>query len=143
MEDLSMQPPRTILLLTSLGLLTLLAVLGCAASSPYQEPKLFHQFEMGQPLDNNKTSQIIEGKTTEQEAIILLGRPQTVQQRPDGSRILIYSHHINQMSGPSASNLQGGISHEMVFLGVRDGIVKKKWQNSTYQPASSFTGVTK
>jgi hypothetical protein len=32
-----------------------------------------HQFEMGQPVDPTKVNQIIEGKTTEQEAIALLG----------------------------------------------------------------------
>ena len=124
-----------------LSLIMAFCLVACAAPT-VKSPTLVHQFETGHPIDAAKVNQIIEGKTTEQEANSLLGTPQTVQQRPDGTRILIFTHYQSQMGGPSAANLQGGISHEMLFLGVRNGIVMKKAQKSSYQPTSSFTGWT-
>lgn len=114
--------------------ITLSSLLSCA-------PTLVHQYETGKPIDAVKVDQIIENKTTEAEAVALLGTPQTVQHRPDGSKVLMYQHYLLHMSGPSAVNLQGGTSHDMLFLGIRDGIVKKKWQSSSSTPASSTTGL--
>lgn len=129
--------PRQFLSLFSL--VALLAAQGCA-SPAVKPPVAVHQFEMGQPLDPSKVDQIIEGKTTEREAISLLGSPQTIQERPDGARILIYHHYQTQMSGPGFASTQGSISNEMLILGIRNGVVKKKFKSSSTQPTKSFTG---
>ena len=129
--------------LSLFSLVVLLAAQGCV-SPAVKSPTAVHQFEMGQPLDLSKVNQIIEGKTTEREAISLFGTPQTIQDRPDGARILIYHHYQNQtqMSGPGFANTQGSISNEMLVLGIRNGIVKKKLNSSSTQPTKSFTGFT-
>jgi hypothetical protein len=125
--------------LSLFSLVVLLATQGCA-SPAVKSPTAVHQFEMGQPFDPSKVNQIIEGKTTEREAISLLGTPQTIQNRPDGARILIYHHYQTQMSGPGFANTQGSISNEMLVLGIRNGVVKKKLTSSSTQPTKSFTG---
>ncbi|MDP2044959.1 MAG: hypothetical protein Q8L00_01980 [Deltaproteobacteria bacterium] len=127
--------------LSLFSLVVLLAAQGCV-SPAVKSPTAVHQFEMGQPLDPSKVNQIIEGKTTEREAIFLLGTPQTIQDRPDGARILIYHHYQTQMSGPGFANIQGSISNEMLVLGIRNGVVKKKLTRSSTQPTKSFTGFT-
>lgn len=115
------------------SLTAFLATQGCIA----------HQHEMGQLLDPNKVAQITEGKTTEAEVVALLGPPQRVQGRPDGSKIIIYSHHLTQIYGsPNLNDAKGGVSHEMLFLGIRDGIVKKKWESTSNQPLKMTTGKT-
>lgn len=102
-----------------------------------------HQTEMGQRLDPAKLSQIMEGQTTEAEAIALLGSPQHSFTRPDGSKILMYSHHLTQIYGrPGLNDAKGGTSRETLFLGIRDGIVKKKWQSSSNMPMRMTTGQT-
>jgi hypothetical protein len=112
------------------------------ASTPRSTPSAIHQFEMGQPIDSTKVNQIIEGRTTEHEAIALLGTPQTIQERPDGSKILVFSHYQTRMAGPSFSSTQGAVSNEMLFLGIRNGLVMQKWQRASQQPMKSFTGWT-
>ncbi len=115
--------------------ITLLMISGCVA----------HQTEMGRAIDPGQVAQIVEGKTTETEAITLLGPPQNIIERPDGSKILMYSHHLTQLYGHPIAGLartKGGISHETLMLGIRDGLVKKKWQSSSSMPMSSTTGQT-
>jgi hypothetical protein len=111
----------------------LLTALGCAA----------HQTEMGKRLDPGQVGQIIEGKTTETEAIALLGPPQHVTERPDGAKILMYSHYLTQFSRhPVLPASKGGISSETLFLGVRNGLVMKKWQSSSNTPLTSSNSLT-
>jgi len=120
-------------LISLIALVGLLAAQGCIS----------HQTEMGQRLDPAKINQITEGKTTEAEVVALLGQPQRVQGRPDGSKIMIYSHHLTQIYGhPNLNDAKGGVSHEMLFLGIRDGIVKKKWESASNQPLKMNTGKT-
>jgi len=133
-------PPGRFPMHVLLFLLGLSLCLTACASPPVATTSAMHQFEMGRPLNPAKVNQVIEGKTTEQEAIELLGSPQTIQQRPDGSKIFIFTHHQTRMSGPSFGDTQGGVSQEMLFLGIRNGIVMKKLQRSTQQPMRSFTG---
>ena len=128
---------KLIILILSLSF----GLIACA-SPPMATPSAVHQVEMGHHIDPAKVNQIIEGKTTQQEAIALLGPPRTIQDRPDGSKILIFSHYQTQMSGPSFSDTQGAISHDMLFLGIRNGLVMKKWQRTSQQPMKSFTGWT-
>ena len=114
-------------------LMVLLSVQGCIA----------HQHEMGRPLGLGQVDQIVEGKTTEAEAVALLGQPQRVMERPDGSKIIVYSHHLTQIYGqPGLSNTKGGVSSETLMLGIRNGIVMKKWQSSTNLPTTMRTGQT-
>ena len=104
-----------------------------------------HQTEMGRPLDPAQVAQIIEGKTTEAEAVALLGPPQQTMERSDGSKILMYSHSLTQFYGnpiTGLANTKGGISSETIFLGIRDGLVKKKWGSSSNTPLSMTTGKT-
>jgi hypothetical protein len=128
---------KSIMLILSLSF----GLIACAPT-PRSTPSAVHQFEMGQPIDPAKVNQITEGKTTEQEAINLLGAPQTIQERPDGSKILVFSHYQTRMAGPSFSSTQGAVSNEMLFLGIRNGLVMKKWQRTSQQPMKSFTGWT-
>lgn len=128
-----MEKNRYLLLLLIL-FSSLLILFSCA-------PTLVTNYESGRPIDPSKINQIIDNKTTESDVIALLGPPQNTQERPDGAKILIYSHYHSQMSGPSVGDLKGGISHEMLFIGVRNGIVKKKWQNSSSTPTSSSTSL--
>ena len=95
-------------------ILSLSFALFACASTPGSTPSAVQQFEMGQPIDPAKVNQITEGKTTEQEAITLLGAPQTIQERPDGSKILVFRHYHTSMSGPSFSSTQGAIFNEML-----------------------------
>ena len=102
-----------------------------------------YKHEMGQKIDPLKVDQVIEGKTTEAEAVALLGAPQMVKERPDGSKILIYMHHQTAIYGrPDMSNTKGGTSSNHLYLGIRGGIVRKKWQSMTDLPTRSVRGKT-
>ena len=102
-----------------------------------------HQYEMGQRLDPGKVEQILEGKTTEVEVFSLLGQPQRIKESPDGSKILIYSHYHTQIYGrPNLNDAKGGTTSEMIVLGIRNGLVIKKWQSSSNLPMKMSTGKT-
>jgi len=79
-------------------------LIACSSTTP----SAVHKFEMGQPIDFTKVNQIIEGRTTEHEAIALLGTPQTIQERPDGSMILVFSHYQTRVAGPSLQQYPRG-----------------------------------
>jgi hypothetical protein len=114
-------------------LLAALLMVGCAT----------YKHEMGQKIDPLKVDQVIEGKTTEPEAVALLGAPQMVQERPDGSKILIYMHHQTAIYGrPYMTDAKGGTSSNHLYLGIRGGIVRKKWQSMTDLPTRSVMGET-
>jgi hypothetical protein len=102
-----------------------------------------YKHEMGQKIDQLKVDQVIEGKTTEAEAVALLGAPQMVKERPDGSKILAYMHHQTAIYGrPSMTDAKGGTSSNHLYLGIRGGIVRKKWQSMTDLPTRSVMGKT-
>jgi hypothetical protein len=102
-----------------------------------------HKHEMGQKIDPIKADQIVAGKTTEAEAVALLGAPQMVQERPDGSKILVYMHSQTELYGrPYLTDAKGGTSSEKLFLGIRNGVVRKKWQSNTNLPTRSVSGQT-
>jgi hypothetical protein len=102
-----------------------------------------YQHETGTKIDSDKVGQVIEGKTTEAEAVALLGTPQMVQERPDGSKVLVYMHYQTKIFGrPSISDTKGSTSSSTLFLGIRDGVVKKKWQQASNIPTRSVSGQT-
>jgi hypothetical protein len=114
-------------------MLAALLMAGCAT----------YKHEMGQKIEPLKVDQVIEGKTTEAEAVALLGAPQMVKERPDGSKILIYMHHQTEIYGrPYMRNTKGGTSSNHLYLGIRGGIVRKKWQSMTDLPTKSVMGET-
>ena len=114
-------------------MLAALLMAGCAT----------YKHEMGQKIDPLKVDQVIEGKTTEAEAVALLGAPQMVKERPDGSKILIYMHHQTAIYGrPYMTDAKGGTSSNHLYLGIRGGIVRKKWQSMTDLPTRSVMGKT-
>jgi hypothetical protein len=116
-----------------LVLLIIPLIIGCIA----------HQTEMGRRIDPGQVGQIVEGKTTEGEVVALLGPPEQVMDLSDGKKILMYSHHLTQLYGrPGLARTKGGVSHEMLMIGLRDGIVKKKWQSASNTPMTSTTGQT-
>jgi amino acid transporter len=115
---------------------TLSLTSGCIAYQTYQT-------EMGRPLDPAQVAQIIEGKTTEAEAVALLGPPQQIMERPDGSKTLMYSYSLTQLYGITGSvNTVGNISSKILFLNIRDGLVKKKWGSSSNTPLGMTTNQT-
>jgi hypothetical protein len=120
----------------------LLFIQACASPEPRLPATIFNS-ESGQKIDPIKVGQIVDRKTTEKEVVALLGTPQTVQNRPDGSKVLIYSYHQTKIYGqPSLADTKGGSIHEMLLLGIRNGVVMKKWQSNFYTPTKSVMGQT-
>jgi hypothetical protein len=102
-----------------------------------------YKHEMGQKIDPIKAEQIVEGKTTEAEAVALLGVPQMVQERPDGSKVLVYMHTQTEVYGrPYMTDAKGGTASNHLYLGIRNGVVRKKWQSITNLPTRSVSGQT-
>jgi hypothetical protein len=102
-----------------------------------------HQHEMGRKIDPDKAVQIIEGKTTESEAISLLGEPQSVQTLSDGRKIVGYKYFKTQIYGrPCFSDAKGETSHQFLMLAIKNGVVVKKMESSSTLPTQMLTGQT-
>jgi hypothetical protein len=57
----------------------------------------------------------------------------------------MYSHYNTQFYGhpiTGLANTKGGHSHEILILGVRDGLVKKKMLSTSNMPLNIKTGQT-
>jgi hypothetical protein len=106
-------------------------------------PSTTYHHETGARIDPDKVSRLIEGKTTEAEAVALFGPPQNIIERPDGSKILVYMHMLTQTYGrPSLADTKGSYSHNTLYLGIRNGVVMKKWQQASNMPTRSVFGQT-
>lgn len=107
-------------------------------------PSCIHQqMEIGKKIDSGKMDQIIEGKTTESEALTILGEPQRVTEAPNGIKILGYQYYQSQMySGFIPGQTKGDITSQMLMLWVKNGVVVKKSGSTSNMPTRSQTGET-
>ena len=102
------------------------------------------QHESGARIDVNKLDQIIDGKTTEQEVLALLGEPQNVTITPYGGKIYMYRYIRTAIYGrPYLSDSRGKTETQMVMIRVnKDGTVTKQLQSLGSSPSKTFVGQT-
>ncbi|MCX5890887.1 MAG: hypothetical protein NTY36_15790 [Deltaproteobacteria bacterium] len=104
---------------------------------------IHHQTEIGKKIDSAKIDQIIDGKTTESEAVALLGEPQRVTEAPNGIKVIGYQYYQSQMySGFIPGQTKGDITSQMLMLWVKNGVVVKKSGSTANMPTGSQTGKT-
>jgi hypothetical protein len=122
--------------MNKLILLIFIALLFCPAC-------IHHQMEIGKEIDLTKAEQIVEGKTTELEAVALLGEPQRVTEAGHGIKILGYNYYKTQMySGFIPGQTKGDISSQMLMLWVKNGVVVRKSGSISNTPTGSQTEKT-
>jgi hypothetical protein len=123
-------------MMNRIALLMFISLLLCSSC-------IHHQTEMGKKIDHSKVDQIVEGKTTESEAVALLGEPQRITEAPNGIKILAYQYYRSQMySGFIPGQTKGDITSQMLMLWVKNGVVLKKSGSTSNMPTGSQAGKT-
>ncbi len=105
---------------------------------------------VGKPIDQNKTSQIKEGVTTEQEVISILGNPYMKTLSSDGKIIMLYQYTKvkNRASNfiPVVNIFSSGMDMQQQMLTVlinKDGKVEKYTMNDSNTAINSGLSNTK
>lgn len=80
---------------------------------------------VGEPLDPQAVSQVVEGKTTRAELINLLGQPIAVTRESSGIEVLTWTHVV--VSG------FGGYRQQSLSAWLSDGVVSR-YTLSNYGP---------